>query len=576
MSKLLLVASFLFALSSNAQTDTLTFVSYNLLNFPDGRDDCGNNVVVPNRADSLRKILGYLKPDIFVGCEIQTEAGADSVLSRSLNVFGATNYAAAAFHVNSTGPGLQNQLYYNTDKLTFVSQDYIVTGIRDIDHYVLYVNDPNLGMFFDTTFVEVYMCHLKAGSATADKNTRAEQTQLLMDYIATRPSDRNVFVCGDLNLYTSSEIAYANMITGPNALKDPINSPGNWNSNSSFAAIHTQSTRSGSNFDCGSTGGLDDRFDHIIVSNNVINGTDSLKYLPNSYHAVGNDGNHYNTNLIGGPVNSMYPDSVVKALYYMSDHLPVTLKAVVTYPTSNGLALYPVVNPVTCYGASDGEITIVPNDGQAPYTYQWDAAAGNQTTATATGLSTGSYCVQVTDFLGETDAYCVSVSGPSQMTYGTFLNGDQGACTGAAYLVLNGGQTPYTVTWNDSQNQTGTAATDLCAGNYEATVVDAAGCSTTIQVSIQLVSLEELTHLNFGLYPNPANEKLTLELENPADQIQVEIIDVMGRVALKKTVFSETKFELNVATLDAGMYTVRVVSMDASQQKTGTATFVKS
>ncbi len=47
-----------------AQTDTITLVAYNVLNFPDGRNDCSSNTLVPNRSDTLRKILGYLKPDI--------------------------------------------------------------------------------------------------------------------------------------------------------------------------------------------------------------------------------------------------------------------------------------------------------------------------------------------------------------------------------------------------------------------------------------------------------------------------------------------------------------------------------
>src|SRR5688572_18603429 len=79
-----------------AQTVPLRVVSYNLLNFPNGRNDCGaGNTNLPNRADSLRKIMRYLQPDIFVGCEIQTEAGCDSVLTRALNVFGTTHYQRA-------------------------------------------------------------------------------------------------------------------------------------------------------------------------------------------------------------------------------------------------------------------------------------------------------------------------------------------------------------------------------------------------------------------------------------------------------------------------------------------------
>ena len=41
--------------------------------------------------------------------------------------------------------------------------------------------------------------------------------------------------------------------------------------------------------------------------------------------------------------------------------------------------------------------------GAIPYSYLWDATAGNQTTATATNLAAGTYVVTVTDlFLCDT------------------------------------------------------------------------------------------------------------------------------------------------------------------------------
>ena len=166
MKFILLIFSISILSISTAQTDTITIVSYNLLNFPDGRNDCGTNINVPNRFDTLRKILNFAQPDIFVACEIQNKKGADSILNRSLNVFGQTNYASADYHSDSNGGDLQNMLYYNNNKLTLHSQNAIETSVRDIDHYVLYVNDPSLSTYFDTTFLEVYMCHLKAGSGS--------------------------------------------------------------------------------------------------------------------------------------------------------------------------------------------------------------------------------------------------------------------------------------------------------------------------------------------------------------------------------------------------------------------------
>ena len=543
-----------------AQTDTITLVAYNVLNFPDGRNDCSSNTLVPNRSDTLRKILGYLKPDIFVACEIQNAAGADSILTRSLNAFGASNYAMAQFSASST---LNNSMYYNTNKLTLQYHNVISTSPRDIDHYVLYLKDPNLGVHFDTTFIEVYMCHLKAGTGVTNAALRAEQTAILMDYIASRPLDRNHFVCGDLNVYTSNETGYQNLLSGPFGLIDPINAPGSWNNNASYAAAHTQSTRNNQSLDCGSLGGLDDRFDQILVSNNVMQGTDSLMYLVDSYDAVGNDGNHFNSNLLAAPVNTQYPDSVVRALYYMSDHLPVALKAVVNFPTSNGLTLYPIVQGVSCYGENTGQATIVANGGESPYTYLWDTNAGNQTTATAVNLTSGIYCVQVTDNLGDVDAYCLYVPQSDSLSYSVFLQPDTGDCSGSVSIILGGATEPFTIQWNDGLNQTGQTASNLCSGLYNATITDGNGCEYTIEVEIVkgTTSLELFDLNGISIYPNPANEFITLSGLQLIQSIEFECFSVLGvKMDLQKTSMNEDNLVFDISRFARGVYFIKIHS----------------
>lgn len=551
----------IFAYNVQAQSDTISIMSYNLLNFPNGRTDCGGTAV-PQRYDTLRKILGYSKPDIFVACEIQTEAGADSILTRSLNVFGATNYLSATYHENTIGvQDLHNMLYYNSDKLVLQWQDVIPTSVRDIDHYVLYAKDPNLGTFYDTTFYEVYMCHLKAGSTTANQTQRDEQVTLLRDYIDSRPSNRNHFVCGDLNVYRSSEPAYQTLISGGiTPLKDPINTPGSWNNSGTYASVHTQSTRTTTSYDCGSSGGSDDRFDQILVSQSVLNGSDSVKYITGSYDAVGNDGNHFNSSLISAPTNLQYPDSIVKALYYMSDHLPVYLETVVTYPTSNGLALNPAISAVSCFGFNDGSITIQPNAGQGPYEYAWGASAGNQTTQTAINLPAGEHCVIVTDDLGEVDDICVVLGQPNEIQVGTFTSSSAGmVCNGIAYALAGGGVPDYTYLWNDPLAQTTSSATDLCPGDYSVLVEDATGCQVTIEYTIidNTIGIDELSSDNFLVSPNPFSSQIQINTDYTLSNVSYTIVDVEGRILISTkidAVNSGKEVVLSTEELSSGSY----------------------
>lgn len=551
------------ALSSfvSAQDETLSIVSYNLLNFPDGRDDCGNNIVVPNRADTLKKITDYLQPDIFVACEVQTQAGVDAVLNDALNVNGNTNYIAATFNGNGY---LHNAMFYNSDKLVLKSQHVVVSFPREIDHYVMYLKDPNLDVFYDTTFIEVYMTHLKAGNSNSSEVQRATQTQVLMDYIAARPTDRNIFVAGDMNVYSSYDDGYQNLTSGGYALKDPINTPGSWNNSSSFAAIHTQSTRTSENLDCGSKGGMDDRFDQILVSQNVMNNNDNVQYQTGSYRAVGQDGNHYNGSLNSGS-NSMYPMNLVRALYYMSDHLPVELKVDVIFPTSNGLALVPSQNNVSCKNGSDGTITITPNLGQAPYTYEWDANANNQTTQTATDLSAGTYCVTVTDDLGEIDDYCINITEPDGMLFNAFITPDNsGTCIGNIQILVDGGVEPYTYAWTDFPSNNTALAEGLCKGTYEVTITDANGCEMIIHPEVGgivgLTSESNLEH-KVELYPNPAKEKLTINADKEIQAIRV--LAITGReMNVDSFKVKENMYELNTAKLSTGTYIVMMKIQD--------------
>ena len=89
--------------------DTLSVMYYNLLNFPNAK---------ANREDTLRKIVQYAQPDLFLVCELQSSSAASDILNKSLNVGGITHYQMATF---IDGPDTDNQLFYNANKIKLVS-----------------------------------------------------------------------------------------------------------------------------------------------------------------------------------------------------------------------------------------------------------------------------------------------------------------------------------------------------------------------------------------------------------------------------------------------------------------------
>lgn len=299
---LIIIASELFA-----QYDTLRVMTYNTLDFP--MSSAGREVY-------FSTVNQYIKADVILVNELSNATGANLLLD-ALNENGITYYNRANFVY---GSNLNNLIYYNSEKVALHSQYAISTSVRDINEYVLYYKSDDLSTTNDTIFFYFYVAHLKASQGyEAD---RLAEVNLFLARLNSISNAENIFFCGDMNVYTSSEPAYQAVINNtPYSFNDPLTA-GSWHNNSSYSSIHTQSTRL-INFGGGSTGGMDDRFDFILYTDDVLNGSNKVAYIPGSCEAFGNDGNHFNDALIDSPINPNIPASVTNALYYMSDHIPV-------------------------------------------------------------------------------------------------------------------------------------------------------------------------------------------------------------------------------------------------------------
>ena len=210
--------------------------------------------------------------------------------------------------------------------------------VRLINVYYLYYKDANLPLGADTTYLTVFVGHLKAGNTSSDKTDRANASLAIMQFIEDKNITGNYIISGDLNTYTSSEGAIQNLVDPTNqAIKfyDPVNRMGSWNNNVAYSDVHTQSTHATSN-GCASGGGLDDRFDFILVSDALDNDGDHMEYISNSYKAVANDGNHFNQSINDG-VNNSVPSTVLDAIFNMSDHLPVVMDILITEASPNSV-----------------------------------------------------------------------------------------------------------------------------------------------------------------------------------------------------------------------------------------------
>lgn len=295
--------------------DTIKFMTYNILNYPD---------INTSRIAYLKTIVQHIKPDVFLVNEITQPVGATNIISQALNQNGITYYDKALY-VQSADD--ENMLFYNTQKLGLVEQNTITTSLRNFNEYVLYYKEPGMTAQSDTVYFYVYAAHLKAGNTASDIAQRGSETSILKSYLSTRAYAENTIVAGDLNVYNNTEAAYINLTGATQANLHDVVGSGVWHSNSFYKMHFTQSTRIVA-IDGGATGGMDDRFDMILFSDDMQTGSKGAKYIPGTYRAVGQDGLRLNSSLID-PVNNSEPTNVINALYYMSDHLPVYMEVAV-------------------------------------------------------------------------------------------------------------------------------------------------------------------------------------------------------------------------------------------------------
>lgn len=321
MKKLLFT---LFALTSvlSFSQETINTMFYNLFRFPSSNP--------ANREFILRDILDEYQPDLFMVCELETEVGADLILNTSLQ--NLPNFQRAVYHKNtsSTSDFIQNMVYFNTEKLELISQEIHPTNYRDIDQYSFRLNTQEAET--EPIYLEVFVTHLKSSTGTANQQARLAMVEVFTQALEDLNPNSYVLFAGDFNLYTSSEPAYQKILSLENVIQmvDPINTPGSWNNNANFKHVHTQSTRVsnsgfGSGANAGASGGMDDRFDFIMMSNNF-NTSSDFYYVEDTYKAYGNNGNCFDKSINSEDCSGEYSFELRDNLYWMSDHTPVVMQ----------------------------------------------------------------------------------------------------------------------------------------------------------------------------------------------------------------------------------------------------------
>ena len=145
-----------------------------------------------------------------------------------------------------------------------------------------------------------------------------------------------------------------------------------------------------------------------------------------------------------------------------------------------------VVSNVTCNKGTNGSASVISSGGTAPYTYTWSNGLNG---STQNSLTAGSYKVTAVDASGCSAKDSITITQPSTSltVYGNVV--DTRSCAGTPSgkidVIVENATGAVTYTWTGPTTIGNTKSpTNLAAGDYNLTITDATGCSTTLAKTV--------------------------------------------------------------------------------------------
>jgi endonuclease/exonuclease/phosphatase family metal-dependent hydrolase len=310
----------------------LRVVSWNVSNYTGGRTSAIQTAVYGS-------YLGRsLAPDIILMQECQSTSGMNAFLTILNGAPGSPgDWAASSYFATADAA-----MFYRTTRVTQLGPPLVASeagSFPDPPRATIRYRVRPVGYDSDGGILILYNSHMKAPeSGTADETRRLTEAENIRENAGFITDEWHFVLAGDLNIQSSSEAAYQELVgdkpfNNDGRFFDPINRSGNWNNNGFFRFIHTQ--------DPAGPGGMDDRYDQILVSDNLIDGggfeyagdanepysTLTWDDANHSYRCWGNDGSSFNSSLtVSG--NTMVGPTIASALITAcagAGHLPVYL-----------------------------------------------------------------------------------------------------------------------------------------------------------------------------------------------------------------------------------------------------------
>lgn len=289
-------------------------------------------------------------------------------------------------------------------------------------------------------------------------------------------------------------------------------------------------------------------------------------------NAPANIGFPYNsTDNIVSMIGAIYQDNIIYSGYYYFYDMKFSSMGCASDKVA--APIKEVASPVISLNTK-GPKSICPNSetislgviSNQDVSYQWqrnliDIASGNKSTFIPT--STGSYTVKATNKDG-----CSATSEAFQLTIYPVV-------TPQVYYNSDGSlETNLTsdISWflNDNPLRSITASSfkPTQSGVYKVQGIDSNKCPTAQQSILVSILSTENEFRELGIYPNPTQENLFIQLPNTTNlsNVTLEVFDLTGQLKVSKQVFQQSStVTLDVSILPTGTYLLRVPEINPNK-----------
>ena len=213
---------------------------------------------------------------------------------------------------------------------------------------------------------------------------------------------------------------------------------------------------------------------------------------------------------------------------------------------------------VSCNGGTNGSVSLVVNNGNPTYTYNWSNGA---TTENITSLTAGTYFVEITDANGCSTSGSYDITEPTAIDLNPTTTADLGNNEGSIDLNITGGTPGYTFEW--SNGATTEDLSDLSAGIYTVFVTDLNGCTAEISTEVlneSNANTSTLQDIALNVYPNPSYGNVKISWKGSG--MKLSVIEQSGRVVMNRSI--QNYQTIMLTDLEAGMYMVTIKSTNGS------------